>query len=183
MPDLQLPNSSLISVTSAPATAEDVVAQLRKQGKTVATAESLTAGLLSATIATVPGASNVLRGGLVVYATDLKASLAGVSADFLRRHGPVHPEVAAALATGAARSCKADFGVGLTGVAGPDPQDGHAVGEVYVGVGTKNPEQTVVAALPAGWWDADARDVRASIREAAVALALTLLSTVDFELA
>ena len=122
MPDLQLPNSSLISVTSAPATAEDVVAQLRKQGKTVATAESLTAGLLSATIATVPGASNVLRGGLVVYATDLKASLAGVPADFLRRHEPVHPEVAAALATGAARRCEADFGVGLTGVAYPIPK-------------------------------------------------------------
>ncbi|EHI46902.1 competence/damage inducible protein cinA [Rhodococcus opacus PD630] len=58
--------------------AGDLVAVLTARGETVATAESLTAGLLTATIAGVPGASNVLRGGLVVYATDLKATLAGV---------------------------------------------------------------------------------------------------------
>ena len=68
--------------------AVDLVAVLTARGETVATAESLTAGLLTATIAGVPGASNVLRGGLVVYATDLKATLAGVDPPDWRRTGP-----------------------------------------------------------------------------------------------
>lgn len=160
----------------------DLIVQLRRSGRTVATAESLTAGLLSATLATIPGASNVLRGGLIVYATDLKSTLAEVNPDLLRRHGPVHPDVAAALATGAAQKCDADFGIGLTGVAGPDPQDGHPVGEVYVGVGTKDPEQTVVQALPAEWWDPNASDVRAAIRQSTVKFAISLLSGVEREL-
>ena len=99
--------------------AADLVAALVERGQTVATAESLTAGLLSATIAGVPGASAVLRGGLVVYATDLKASLAGVDTERLGRDGPVAESTAAALAEGAAERCGATWGVGLTGVAGP----------------------------------------------------------------
>jgi nicotinamide-nucleotide amidase len=116
---------------------DDVVAvvnALRANGSTVATAESLTAGLVAATLTAVPGSSAVVRGGLVVYATDLKAELAGVPAALLAAHGAVHPDVAAALATGARRACGADWGVGLTGVAGPDPQDGVAPGRVYLAV-------------------------------------------------
>lgn len=112
----------------------DVVDSLRARGETVATAESLTAGLVTAVLTTVPGSSAVVRGGLVVYATDLKASLAGVPADLLAEHGAVHPDVAVALATGAREACGADWGVGLTGVAGPDPQDGVAPGRVYIGL-------------------------------------------------
>ncbi|NUT97968.1 MAG: nicotinamide-nucleotide amidohydrolase family protein, partial [Saccharothrix sp.] len=78
--------------------AADVVNALKSRGETVATAESLTGGLVAAEITTVPGASAVLRGGLVVYATDLKASLAGVDAALLAAHGAVHPEVARQLA-------------------------------------------------------------------------------------
>ncbi|WP_370446294.1 CinA family protein [Dietzia sp. JS16-p6b] len=109
------------------------VTALAGRGWTLATAESLTAGLLAATVAGVPGASAVLRGGLVVYATDLKHDLAGVPEDVLRRHGAVSGETARALAAGAARRCGADVGVGLTGVAGPDRQEGHPVGTVYLG--------------------------------------------------
>lgn len=167
---------------SAAVSATKVVTQLRRSGRTVATAESLTAGLVAAEIASVSGASNVLRGGLVVYATDLKASLAGVDEALLRRHGPIHPGVAAALARGAAEKCGSDIGIGLTGVAGPDPQDGHPVGEVYVGVGTKDLESVVVEQLPAQWWDASAPDVRDSIRRAAVQLALALIVKVDTQL-
>ena len=105
----------------------------RQEGLTLATAESLTAGLCAAALASVPGASKVLRGGLVVYATDLKQSLADVNAGLLSQQGPVDPEVAQQLASGAVKRCGADIGIGLTGVAGPDPQDGHPVGEVYVG--------------------------------------------------
>lgn len=113
---------------------ERLVELLVDRGETVATAESLTAGLLSATIAGVPGASAVLRGGLIVYATELKHVLADVDAGLLARRGPVDPDVAGAMAAGAATRCGSTWGIGLTGVAGPDPQDGHPVGTVYLGL-------------------------------------------------
>ncbi|WP_227985204.1 CinA family protein [Nocardia spumae] len=120
-------------VTGVPAAA-DLVAILTRRGQTMATAESLTAGLLAATIAGVPGASAVLRGGLVVYATDLKHTLAGVDEHTLAAEGPVAAATAEQLAVGARTACGADWGVGLTGVAGPDPQDGCPVGTVYLGL-------------------------------------------------
>ena len=106
-----------------------LVDALRRRGLTVAFCESLTAGLAAAPLADTPGASAVLRGGLITYATDLKYSLAGVpeGAD------PVDGDTAVAMARGARERCGADWGVALTGVAGPDPQDGHAVGEVWLG--------------------------------------------------
>lgn len=125
--------------------ADELVRVLTDCRQTVATAESLTAGLLTATIAGVPGASRVLRGGLVVYATDLKATLAGVDRHTLDADGPVAPTTAAQLAEGARKRCGADWGIGLTGVAGPDPQDGHAVGTVFVAV--SGPHVTAVRAL------------------------------------
>ena len=107
---------------------------LLSRGETVAAAESLTAGLFCATLATVPGASATLRGGVVVYATELKTALAGVPAGLLTAHGPVSPEAAAALAEGVRERCGATWGIGLTGVAGPDPVDGHRPGRVYLGI-------------------------------------------------
>lgn len=116
--------------------AGEVIRLAKGRGQTIATTESLTAGLLSATLASVPGASAVLRGGLIVYATELKAELAGVDRDLLARVGAVDAMVAEQLAAGAAARCGATMGVGLTGVAGPDPQDGHDVGEVFIGLWT-----------------------------------------------
>jgi nicotinamide-nucleotide amidase len=149
-----------------PALPARVVAALGARAQTVATAESLTAGLVTALLTTVPGSSAVVRGGLVVYATDLKASLAGVSADLLARHGAVHPDVALALAEGARAACRADWGIGLTGVAGPDPQDGVAPGRVHLAV-----------AGPAGaaGHTLDAEGDRHAVRSAAVAGALDAL--------
>jgi nicotinamide-nucleotide amidase len=112
----------------------DLVARLRRLGQTVATAESLTAGLVAAELTSVPGSSAVLRGGLIVYATELKAELAGVDRQLLAEHGAVHPDVAAQLAEGARERCGATWGLGLTGVAGPDPQDGVQPGTVYIAV-------------------------------------------------
>lgn len=109
-----------------------VLDALRARGETLATAESLTAGLVCAALTCVPGASAVVRGGLVVYATDLKAALAGVSEQLLAEHGAVHPQVAEELASGARARCAASWGLGLTGVAGPDPQDGISPGRVYL---------------------------------------------------
>ena len=112
----------------------DVHARLRERGATVAVAESLTGGLLSGRLTDTPGASATFRGALVVYATDLKSALAGVPAPLLAAEGPVSPEVAAALAGGVRDRLDATFGLSVTGVAGPDPQDGIPVGTVYLGV-------------------------------------------------
>ncbi len=143
------------------------VALLRSRRQTLAVAESLTGGLLAATIVDVPGASNAFRGGLVVYATDLKATLAGVPLELLTAHGPVHPDVAAALAGGARQRCAADWGLATTGVAGPDQQGGHPVGTVYLGLAGPDGLGLVRGLELAG--------DRAAIRRAAVAAALDLL--------
>lgn len=114
--------------------AAEVVAVLRERALTVATAESLTGGLVGAALTDVPGASAVYRGGLIVYATELKAVLAGVSDRTLAADGPVAATTAAELACGAASVCGADWGLATTGVAGLEPQDGHPVGQVFVAV-------------------------------------------------
>ena len=103
-------------------------------GATVAVAESLTGGLLTAALTEPAGASNAVRGGVVVYATDLKATLAGVPVPLLDAEGPVSPDVAGALAAGARDRLGATYGLGVTGVAGPDSQGGRPVGTVYVGL-------------------------------------------------
>ncbi len=103
-------------------------------GRTVGVAESLTGGLLSAALTSLAGASAVFRGGLVVYATDLKHQLARVAVDLLDSAGAVHADVALELARGARDVLGASIGVGVTGVAGPDLQDGHAVGTVFLAV-------------------------------------------------
>lgn len=139
---------------------------LLARGETVAAAESLTAGLFCATLATVPGASATLRGGVVVYATDLKATLVGVPGDLLAAHGPVSPETAAALAEGVRDRCTATWGIGLTGVAGPEPVDGHGPGRVYLGVA--GPQGTDVVQL-------DLLGDRQAVRTGAVAAAVAAL--------
>jgi nicotinamide-nucleotide amidase len=108
--------------------------ELLALGHTVATAESLTAGMVGAALTTVAGSSATYRGGVIVYATDLKAQLAGVPAELLAARGAVHPDVAIALAVGARDRLAATWGLGVTGVAGPDPQDGVAPGTVFVGL-------------------------------------------------
>jgi nicotinamide-nucleotide amidase len=102
--------------------------------QTLASAESLTGGLIAATIVEIPGVSSVFRGGLVVYATDLKHTLAGVPERMLEERGAVDADVARALATGTRDRCAADWAIATTGVAGPDPQDGKPVGLVYIAV-------------------------------------------------
>jgi nicotinamide-nucleotide amidase len=92
---------------------------LLRAGRSLATAESCTAGLLAAAITDVPGSSRWYRGGLVVYSDDLKVELAGVPRATLAVHGAVSEPVARALAEGARTRCAADLGVGITGIAGP----------------------------------------------------------------
>jgi nicotinamide-nucleotide amidase len=109
-----------------------LVGVLKARGETIATAESLTGGMVGAALTDIPGVSAVYRGGVVVYATDLKAKLAGVPEDLLAAVGPVHADTAAALATGVRERLDATYGLATTGVAGPDPQAGIQAGTVYV---------------------------------------------------
>lgn len=144
-----------------------VVRLLAERGETLATVESLTGGLLASTIVEIAGVSAVYRGGMVVYATELKGVLAGVPAALLAARGPVDPDVARALAEGGRRRCAADWAIATTGVAGPEPQDGHPVGEVYVA--TAGPGGARVRRLELGTG-------REAIRTAAVTEALRLLT-------
>src|SRR5699024_4781408 len=122
------PQPAMSTSTSARA----AVAELRRQGRTLAVAESLTGGLLAASIVAVPGASAVFRGGAVAYATDTKAAVLGVEEAWLAARGPVDPRVATMMADGARRLFAADLALATTGVAGPGPADGHAAGTVYL---------------------------------------------------
>src|ERR671933_205540 len=93
-------------------TAAELVATLRARGQTLAVAESLTGGALAASVVDVPGASAVLRGAVVAYATDLKHRLLGVDGDLLAAQGPVHPEVARQMADGVRERLGATWGLG-----------------------------------------------------------------------
>ncbi|MFY1701026.1 CinA family protein [Micromonospora sp. WMMA1923] len=147
--------------------AAGVVHRLAQRHETLATVESLTGGLLAASVVEIAGVSGVYRGGLVVYATEMKAELAGVPADLLAARGPVDPDVAVALAEGGRRRCGADWAVAATGVAGPEPQDGKPVGLVYLAVA--GPDGSTVRQL-------DLDGGRGHIRAAAVIEALRLLT-------
>jgi nicotinamide-nucleotide amidase len=139
------------------------------RGETVAVAESLTGGLLTAVLTGTPGASSVVRGGLVVYATDTKHALAGVDGDLLDQRGAVDPEVAGQLAAGARRAFAATWGIGVTGVAGPKPQDGQPVGTVFCAVAGPDGRAAEDAAHHSG--DRD------EVRTAAIQQAIDLLIT------
>lgn len=126
------------SASALSSEAVETVFALSEQKVTVAAAESLTGGLVAASIVSVPGASSVFRGAVVAYATDLKHELLGVDADLLSAKGPVDPDVALQMASGVRSRLGADWGVSTTGVAGPGPQDGVAPGTVYVAVASED---------------------------------------------
>lgn len=149
-----------------PMTAQELILRaLRCVGATLATAESLTGGLLASRLVDVPGASAVFRGGIVAYATDLKHELLGVDAGLLAQMGPVTADVAIAMARGAADRLGADWGLATTGVAGPTSQGNVAVGTVFVAVSWPSGALTRV-----GLFGND----RVRVREAAVWNALDL---------
>lgn len=167
---------------------ERVLAELAEsagaRGVRLAVAESLTGGLLAASIVSMPGASKMLAGAVVAYDTALKHTLLGVDAELLRTRGPVDDEVARQMARGVREACgvsievssavdaegvtarPVDIGVSTTGVAGPepDPQSGQTAGTVWVGVSSPRGERAIHLQLHG---DRDA------IREATVAAALT----------
>ena len=146
--------------------ARQIHARLQAGGRTVAVAESLTGGLVAAALTDIPGASAAFRGGVVTYATELKAELLGVDARMLARYGAVYPPVAAAMASGVRARLGADFGLATTGVAGPEPADGQPVGTVHIAVSADGDTVVRTIALAGN---------RGQIRRLAVENALGLL--------
>ncbi len=119
--------------------AADLIAFLISRRLTIAVAESLTGGLLVAELIRIPGASAVVRGGVVAYDTALKRTLLHVDSSLLNVYGPVHAEVAKQMAGGvrtllAVNDVRADIGISTTGVAGPGPEGGHPAGTVFIGL-------------------------------------------------
>src|SRR3954452_5242982 len=147
----------------------DVHALLAERGATVAVAESLTGGLLGAALTSMPGASATFRGGVLVYATDLKETLGGVPGPLLDAEGAVSAEVAAAMAAGVRDRTGATYGVAMTGVPGPDLQGGHPPGTAFVAVAGPSGGQVRSLRLPGD---------RAVIRDRAVDVALDMLRDV-----
>ena len=158
----------------------DVGGVLIQRGLSIAVAESLTGGLLAASLCSVPGISAVFRGGIVAYQTPLKHALLGVDAELLAARGAVDQDVAQQMAEGVrqrmATSGPADIGLSTTGVAGPDPQDGHAVGTVFVGIATAQGSHALRLNLGEAIVSGDPVATRQHIRDATVAAALQVLA-------
>jgi nicotinamide-nucleotide amidase len=146
--------------------AREAIELLTAAGQTIAVAESLTGGLLAAALTSVAGASVVVRGGVIAYATELKTVLLGVPAGLLARHGAVHPEVAAAMANGVRQRLGATYGAATTGVAGPGPAEGKPQGTVFIAV--EGPAGPASAALQLA-------GERGDVREGSVRAVLSLL--------
>jgi nicotinamide-nucleotide amidase len=156
--------------------AASLISALVARGATVATAESLTGGLVCAALTSVQGASAVVRGGVVSYAVSVKAEVLGVDPSLLERQGAVDPAVAAQMAVGVRRLLGSDFAISTTGSAGPDPDPGGAMtGPVPPGrgfVAVAGPEGEVVVGF------ACEGSNREGVRRGAVEAALGLLGRV-----
>jgi len=120
------------------------VEMLKKDNLKITAAESLTAGLFQATIAAVPGASNVFDGGFVTYADKVKIELLGMDKSLIDQFTVVSGPVAQAMAELSAKKLQADIGVGFTGVAGPDPLEGNPVGTVFISAYNGKNNQEIV---------------------------------------
>jgi nicotinamide-nucleotide amidase len=114
--------------------ADEVIGALRRAGATVATGESLTGGLVCATLVSVAGASDVVLGGVVAYAPEAKIELLDVDAELIEDRGTVDPDVAAQMAFGAQERFNATYGVSTTGVAGPGESEGKPAGTVHIAI-------------------------------------------------
>ena len=148
-------------------TFESVVGDMmRVHGITVATMESCTGGLLASTLTDVPGASIYFKGGFVSYQTELKVEW-GVPESVVHEFGVISPECARAMAQAARERLEATVGIGITGVAGPDEQEGKPVGTVHIGIDAAwAAPQTMSYVFPQG---------RAAVKRRAVTTALTML--------
>lgn len=151
-------------------TANAAVRTLEARGETVALAESCTGGLVAKTLTDVAGASNVFECGVVAYSEDIKRQVLGVRTETLAAHSVVSAEVALEMARGVRALAGADYGIGITGVAGPGPDGGHPEGEIYIALSGDGFEEAVLL-------EDRSEDRRAEHRRAAARVALRLLCT------
>lgn len=119
-------------------TAEAVVSLLKERNLTLATAESCTGGLVSQLITAVSGASQVFELGVSVYSCRTKAEILGVSKETLEKYGAVSKQTAYEMAQRVRKIASADFGLSVTGVAGPESSEGHPAGLVYIALADAN---------------------------------------------
>lgn len=110
---------------------------LKKKHKTITAAESLTAGLFQSSIADFSGSSSVFNGGFVTYSIEEKSKMLQIPLEELQEHGVVSHFTAEKMAEQSRKLTDADFGIGLTGVAGPDSLEGHPAGTVFIGIATR----------------------------------------------
>lgn len=144
----------------------ELIAQLVAQGNRVAVAESLTGGLLLSELISVPGASNVVQGGMVCYSTQSKIEVLGVAATTIAQFGVISEATAIAMAQQVAKKFKAQIGIATTGVAGPDRQENKPAGTVFIAVAGAAGAAAIELALTGD---------RAQIRNQSVMAALELL--------
>ena len=147
-----------------------IVQRCTDSAKLVVTAESCTGGLIAGAITNIAGSSAALERGFVTYSNASKNEMLGVPAEMIEEHGAVSEEVARAMVIGALTHSRASFGVAVTGVAGPSGgSEEKPVGLVYIAAATKQPQRVVVSR------ELFPDNGRASIREATVRQALTML--------
>ena len=139
---------------------------LRERAETVATAESLTGGLVCATLVDAPGASAIVRGAVVAYTADVKSQILGVDDAQIASNGTIDAEVARQMATGIRLRLGATWGVATTGNAGPESSEGKPVGTVFIAVA--GPRTSAVRELSLS-------GDRTAIRRSTTAAALSLL--------
>ena len=126
---------------------EILLDELRARGWTIGTAESVTSGMVAARLSLLPGASEVFRGSVIAYATDVKRDILGVRPGIIETHGVIGPATAVAMAEGASAVLDVDVAVATTGVAGPDYL-GHAPGTVAVAVRTPLDTRSKLLRMP-----------------------------------
>ena len=135
-----------------------VVEELKKRKKSITAAESLTAGLFQATLANFSGASAIFNGGFVTYSLEEKSKMLDISEQELKKHGVVSEFTAQKMAEQARLKTQSDYGVSLTGVAGPDSLEGHPAGTVFIGLAHAKGTEVIKANI-AGRSRADVRQI------------------------
>lgn len=175
------PMTTAFSVPAPLSSADELLSRLRDSGLTLATAESLTGGLLSSAVVDIPGSSSVFRGGVISYATDIKHSILGVEQRLLDNGGPVQAEVALQMALGVARLMDASLGLSTTGVAGPGDSEEGPQGLVYVAAVLTSLEDRAheesIEVVSKHRFEGSREQVRAQSVDAALALGAELLRT------
>jgi len=151
--------------------AASVIELAKRAGMSIATAESLTGGLVCGALVAVPGASAVVRGGIVAYDTYAKVRALGVGAQVLEREGPVSHAVAMAMATGARAALGSDIAVATTGAAGPEAHGGQPPGTVVVAVVGPDGDRVTTVHIAGGRADVISGAVQSALDQLALVLA------------